>query len=457
VERVLLSFADITDLREAERDARHRADHDALTGLANRARLRRWLDEALAAAREARRDAAVLFFDLDRFKVINDSLGHRAGDALLVAAAQRLQGELRGADVLARFGGDEFVVVAADVEGEAGAAALADRLLGVLGAPFVLDGAEHVVRASAGIALAPGGEGEAEDLLRGADLAMYRAKEEGRGRHALFDKAMLERAVAQLSLEGQLRHAVARRELELHYQPICALPGRGLAAVEALVRWRHAERGLVPPAEFIPIAEQSGLIVEIGDWVLGEACRQLAEWRRDAPGPPPMVSVNVSARQLDDPGFPSRVRACLDEHALEPRMLALEVTETLLMARPDRAGMCLDALRALGVRLILDDFGTGYSSLSRLSRLPLDTFKVDRSFVAALHEPAERAIVQMIFSMASALGLRVVAEGVETEDQLALLEELGCRLAQGYLLGRPVPPAELAVLLARPRLFEPAG
>jgi diguanylate cyclase (GGDEF)-like protein/PAS domain S-box-containing protein len=438
---------DITDRKRAERALAHQALHDHLTGLPNRVLLQDRLSLALARCARTECHVAVVFLDLDRFKVVNDSLGHEAGDRVLRAVSARITNVLRPADTLARFGGDEFVVVCDDIAGPAEATRIARRILDALADPVdEAEGGVHV-GASIGVALARGDGATAEGLVRDADAAMYRAKERGRGRIELFDEGMRSRLVTRLAEERRLRVAVASEELDLHYQPVVALPGQEVVAVEGLVRWRHPERGVVAPAEFIPLAEESGLITDLGHWVLEEGCRQAGGWARElGRGRPLEVALNLSTRQLSEPGLAKRVEALLDRHGLQPAgvALCLEITESFLLEDPVATGTVLDELRGLGVRLAIDDFGTGYSSLAYLRRFPLDALKIDRAFVSGLGvDPDSRAITSAIIEMAHALGLEVVAEGVEEEVQLEVLVDLGCDRAQGFLFSHPVPAPEL--------------
>jgi diguanylate cyclase (GGDEF)-like protein/PAS domain S-box-containing protein len=442
---------DITDRKRAERALAHQALHDHLTGLPNRVLLHDRLSLALARCARSGCHVAVVFLDLDRFKVVNDSLGHEAGDRVLRAVSARITNVLRPADTLARFGGDEFVVVCDDIAGPAEATRIARRILDALGDPVdEADGGVHV-GASIGVSLASGEGATAEDLVRDADAAMYRAKERGRGRIELFDEGMRSRLVTRLAEERRLRVAVAHEELDLHYQPVVALPGLEVVGVEGLVRWRHPERGVVAPAEFIPLAEESGLITDLGHWVLEEGCRQAGGWVRElGPDRQLEVALNLSTRQLSEQGLAKRVEALLDRHGLTPGgvALCLEITESFLLEDPVATGTVLDELRGLGVRLAIDDFGTGYSSLSYLRRFPLDALKIDRTFVSGLGVDSDsRAIASAIVEMAHALGLHVVAEGVEEEVQLEVLVELGCDRAQGFLFSHPVPAPQLWDLL----------
>jgi diguanylate cyclase (GGDEF)-like protein len=440
----------------------HQATHDGLTGLANRLLFRDRLELALARAERRGSFAALLFLDLDRFKDVNDTLGHSAGDHLLRSVSARLHVALRASDTLARlgdevftlarFGGDEFVVLCEDLASEVGAVRIAERVQQALLSPFVLERKEHFVTASIGIVLASGSDRDAEDLLRDADIAMYRAKERGPGNWEIFDEALRKRALERVATERALRNALETGELRLHYQPIVALDGGAVQFVEALVRWQHPERGLLPPGEFIPIAEESALILQIGAWTLREACDQAYRWRaRFGDRAPLPVSVNVSARQLAQAELPQIVRQVLAETGLSAGDLAIEVTETALIEDSGGPAASLRELKALGVKILLDDFGTGYSSLSHLQRFPIDALKIDRSFVMHLGAGEDdRAIVRAIAAMANALGLEVVAEGVESAEQAAEAQALGCGWAQGYYFARPAPPSEFESLIASP-------
>jgi len=441
--------------RRAEEKLAYRALHDDLTGLPNRALLLDRLGHALERGRRQDSTVAVLALDIDHFKDVNDRLGHDAGDELLVRIAARLTHAVRSADTVARltagtvarFGGDEFVVLCEDVPAEEVAIRLAERLGEEVARPVAAGGNELEVTASVGIAVAAAGTaGSAESLVRDADAAMYRAKELGRSRYETFDLAMRSRALDRLALEAELRHAIEHGELRLHYQPIVALADGGVSGVEALVRWEHPERGLVPPGDFIPLAEQSGLIVELGRWVLEQACRQAAAW------PGVRMAVNLSTRQLGDRRLVADVTEALERTGLEPGRLTLEVTETLIMERLEASIELLEELKALGVRLSLDDFGTGYSSLSYLERLPLDALKLDRSFVSGLGpDETEPAIVAAVIEMGRALGMTVIAEGVETEQQAARLRALGCVYAQGFHFARPLPADAVTFTAPAPR------
>jgi diguanylate cyclase (GGDEF)-like protein/PAS domain S-box-containing protein len=432
----------------SEEETRHRALHDPLTGLPNRTLFRDRLEHALAHAARRPATVAVLFLDLDNFKAVNDTFGHGTGDELLSALTPRLQAALRSADTLARLGGDEFAVLCEDLGGEQEAVAIAERVGAALAEPVVVGDNEHFVSASIGIALADTADASPEALLRDADAAMYRAKERGRARFELFDERLRERTLERLQTETRLRGAIQRGELRLVYQPVVSLADGSLRGVECLLRWEDPDRGSVAPAQFIPIAEQSGLIVPIGTWVLQEACRQASHWLRMRPDEPLKVSVNVSALQLVQPDFADIVAAALAAAGAPPQMLYLELTESVLIEAGEAPVRTLQELRELGVNVVLDDFGTGYSSLSYLQRFPLDILKVDRSFAAGLvGNPQSRAIYAAVIAMASALDLPVVAEGVETEDQVRQLQELGCNLAQGFYFGRPAAAEAIDALL----------
>ncbi len=437
-------LADALERQAIEDAIRDRALHDPLTGLPNRVLFVDRLEHELARLDRQQSMAAILFLDIDHFKLVNDSLGHQVGDELLAAAAPRLKQALRSSDTVARFGGDEFGILLEDIASERDAIETAERIAAIFARPFVLSGSEHFVTTSIGIALARGGE-QADELIRDADAAMYRAKDLGRARYEVFDEGMRGRAIERLRVENDLRRALARDELRLEYQPVVSLRDFAIVGVEALLRWRHPERGEISPAEFIPIAEENGLIEPIGRWVLEQACRQAAQWYHARPDAAPLtMSVNLSAVQVTRRSLPDVVASVLRSTGLDPACLSLEITETVMVRDADGLGEVLKALKALGVRLVLDDFGTGYSSLSYLTRLPLDVLKVDRSFVDGLgSEPRDTAITETIIAMSRALSLDVVAEGVETVDHVRELSRLGCGLAQGFHFSRAVPAEEI--------------
>ena len=430
----------------AEEEMRHQGLHDPLTGLPNRVLFVDRLDQALAQAKRSGGPVGVLFCDVDQFKLVNNSFGHKTGDELLRAVAQRFSEQLRPGDTLARFGGDEFGVLVGGITSVREVTRIAERVAAALASPFVLGDGEHFVTASTGIAIGDGTE-SAEALLRDADLAMRRAKERGRGRYELVDDLMRERAIAQLRIENDMRRALERDELRVHYQPIVSLSSGVIGGFEALARWEHPERGLLAPAEFIPMAEESGLIVELGDRVLELACDQAARWRAQQPRTPIVISVNVSARQLADPEFPDRVASVLERTGLPATSLHLEVTETTLVEEQQWSIDNFARLKEIGVGVVLDDFGTGFSSLGYLRRFPFDLLKIDRSFIDQIAIQSNAAIVTAVIGIAEALDLEVVAEGIETESQLAAVTALGCHHAQGYLFSRPVPVAEATALL----------
>ena len=439
---------DITEQRLAEEALAHQALHDPLTGLPNRALLLDRLTHALGRLGRTGSSVGLLFMDIDRFKVINDSLGHPAGDRMLLAMAERLKLTLRTSDTLARFGGDEFVILCEDLTDEEHALLLAQRISEVMKAPLGGSDGELVVSLSIGIAMASSSSVSPESLLRDADAAMYRAKENGRARSAVFAQTMRDTAVGRLDTEVALRRGIANGELELHYQPIVELPNGRLVGTEALVRWRHPTRGLVPPDQFIPIAEETGLIIPLGAWVLREAAGQAQQWHRRAGCSALTMAVNLSALQLARHELVDLIGGVLAETGLPAQCLELEITETVLMKDAAAATTMLAALKNLGVRLSIADFGTGYSSLSYLKRFPVDTLKIDRSFTSGLGtDPHDTAIVKAIITLAEALNLSTIAEGVETPLQAQGLIALGCGTAQGYYFGRPATATTIDHLL----------
>ena len=445
-------LADAIDRVRTEEETRRRGLHDPLTGLPNRTLVLDRIAHALARGDRSEGSVAVLFLDVDNFKVVNDSLGHRAGDNLLRQLAARLSDAVRPADTVGRFGGDEFVVLCEDVTDEPMALRIAGRLARVFSEPFSLEGDDvHTASASIGVVLRDGSQNNPEELLRDADAAMYRAKERGRSRVELFDTGMRARAIGRLQTEGDLRRALERDELRVFYQPIVALSDGRIRGFEALVRWEHPERGLLAPAQFIPVAEESGMIVALGRVVLEQACRQSAQW--SALYGPVSIHVNLSARQVADPNLVDSVAHVLRVSGADPANLVLELTESSLLERVNSPGETLARLKALGISLMLDDFGTGYSSLSYLQHFPLSGIKIDRSFVGALGgSNGNGAIVDAILRMALALDLEVVAEGLESAEHLDVLRRLGCRFGQGYLFSRPVDVSAASALLEAGRV-----
>lgn len=447
---MLLVFAhDITERRAFENRLVHQAMHDPLTGLPNRTLFVDRLQQAITRQARHRSKLAVLFLDIDRFKVLNDSLGHDVGDQLLVAVAQRIESVMRRSDTLARFGGDEFTLLCEDADEEV-AVLLAGRIGDALAAPFGFEGGEGMVTVSAGVALATTGEERPETLLRDADAALSRAKERGRACVEVFNGVIRARAVERLETERALRRALDRKELRLAYQPLVSLTDGRIMGAEALVRWKHPDKGWVAPAEFVPIAEDTGLIVPIGRWVLHEACRQGAAWQEHPFGGEMKMAVNLSARQLARPDFVDVVMGALDASGIEPARLCVEITESVVMDESESLAGGLRAIRDLGVQVAIDDFGTAYSSLSYLTRFPVDVLKVDRSFVKGLgHDTHSSAIVAAVIGLAHALDLEATAEGVETAEQLHHLRELACDSAQGHYFAKPGPSEQIDALLGR--------
>jgi diguanylate cyclase (GGDEF)-like protein/PAS domain S-box-containing protein len=450
-------LADAIERHSADQALRYRVLHDALTGLPNRLSFVDSLADTLGKAAVSGSPVGILFLDLDHFKLINDSLGHHAGDALLRAVAPRLRSHLRPGDIVARFGGDEFGILIDRLADEGEALAIADRVAAAFAQPFSLDGVDHFVSASIGVAVSRAGEKRplnAELMIRDADAAMYRAKEGGRARCVLFDAEMRASAMRRLEVERELRHALDRDELALYYQPVVNLRSGAIAGLEALVRWRHPERGLLDPSDFVPIAEDSGLIEPIGRWVQERACLQALQWHQLRPDSRPLdVAINLSARQLAQRDFAAGVEEIIARTGIDPVHLRLEITESVLVAESATAMASLRQLNELGVRLVLDDFGTGYSSLAYLNRFPFHALKIDRSFVEALGAEQEAtAIVEAIIGMARALSLEAIAEGVESEVQLAELQRLGCDYAQGHLFQAAMPEREVSRLIAEGEL-----
>jgi diguanylate cyclase (GGDEF)-like protein/PAS domain S-box-containing protein len=450
---LVFNTRDVSERADLERALTHQAFHDPLTGLANRSLFRDRVRHALALSARSRRGIAVLFLDLDGFKAINDTLGHATGDRLLGSVAGRLQHVLRPGDTVARLGGDEFAVLLEDLDGMHVAQHVARRCIDELHTAFAVDGREVFIGVSIGLALAEHGD-DADELLRNADLAMYRAKALGKNRCEMFEPGMHHAAIERMAIEGDLRHAVARDELALHYQPVVELGTGRIVGVEALLRWHHPERGLVGPADFIGVAEESGLIVPIGRWVVTEACRQVARWQRDT-GLALRLSVNISARQLQAPRLAEHVARTLRTSGLPAEDLVLEITESMLVDDAERTIAKLHLLRELGVRLAVDDFGTGYSSLNYLRRLPVDVLKIDRSFVTGIGTESElTALTGAIVGIGRDLGLDTVAEGIEEIAQLDALRAMGCALGQGFLYARPLPAGDLARLLVADHIVD---
>jgi diguanylate cyclase (GGDEF)-like protein/PAS domain S-box-containing protein len=434
---------DITQKKEFEDQLEHQAFHDRLTALPNRALFMNRLQHLFhrAGRADAKLLFAVIYLDMDRFKGVNDGLGHQAGDELLIEVARRLERCVRPSDTLARLGGDEFTILLEDIGSEMDATRIADRIQKELSTPFVVHGQELFSSASLGIALSSSHYERPEDMLRDADIAMYRAKSGGRSRHQVFDVDMHQRAVSLLRLETDLRRAIERGELVPYYQPIIDLESRTLRGFEALARWKHPTRGVIMPDIFIPVAEETGLIGAIGEFMLGEACRQMADWQRRYVRTPPLsISVNVSTRQLAQCDVAEQVRRVLAETGLHPASLTLEITESALMQNLNAGAAVIRRLNDMSVRLHIDDFGTGYSSLAYLHSFPVHTLKVDKSFVGRMEDaPNQAEIVKAIVSLAQNLGMEVTAEGVETQSQADALRLLRCTSAQGFLFSRPVP------------------
>ena len=442
---------DVTERKHAEERLEHQALHDELTSLPNRRLLRDRISQALARAARDRCLVGVVFLDLDRFKLINDSLGHAEGDKVLVEIADRLRAVVRGGDTVARFGGDEFVVVREGIESSEDVAGYLNRLTDEVQRPIQLGTNELIVNASLGVAL--GGAGDTpEALLRDADGAMYKAKACGRSRAEIATKDVQTEAASRLSTELALRRSITRDEFDVMYQPVVAVGDGSLVGVEALVRWRRPDHGLVGPESFISIAEDTGLIRPLGAWVLHQACRQLRHWSRVGVSGG-VVSVNLSGRQLASPDLIGNVLGAIAAADIDAGQLSFEITESVLMEDVDRSANILHSLKDIGVGLAIDDFGTGYSSLAYLERFPVDALKIDRSFVSRLGaDPADSAIVAAVMALGHALGLAVIAEGVETREQLQILADLGCDSAQGYLFAKPIPPSELSAFAAAGRV-----
>ncbi len=450
--RIVGMQQDVTFRKATHEQLLRDAFHDAITGLPNRAL---FLDRLGRCFRRSRRQKdhlfAVLLVDIDRFKIINNSLGHEAGDRLLIAMARRLEDCIRAGDSIARVGDDEFVVILDDLTAPEDVTRAADRIQAALGRFVTILGQEVTTTSSIGIALSSAAYERPEDLLRDADTAMHRAKAHGRGTFEIFDRAMHEQAIIRLQLEQDLRHAIELGQLRLVYQPIIDLTTRDIVGFEALLRWKHPVRGPVSPVQFIPVAEESGLIVPMGQWVLSTACHQMQEWQEQYRGTlaAATMSVNLSSRQFSQPNLSSQIAEILEQSGLPPQRLKVELTESAIMEQPDSASKQLTDLRRIAVGIAIDDFGTGYSSLAYLHRFPLDTLKVDRSFVSAVAEPGrQHQLVRAIIALAHNLDMTVVAEGIEKADQLAVLDQLGCDYGQGYLFAKPIEVEDMPALLA---------
>ena len=441
---------EIATREQVEGQLLHNTLHDPLTELPNRTLLMERLGHAIQRSRR-RADFrfAVLFLDLDRFKLVNDSLGHHAGDQLLVAVANRLKMQLRTTDTVARLGGDEFAILLEDLASFDDAGRVAERMHADLLRPIMIGEHEVYTSASIGIVLGTAGHDLPEFVLRSADMAMYRAKTGGRSRYEMFDRAMHTQAIERLQRETDLRHAVERQELSVHFQPIISLPAGTIVGAEALVRWTHPTRGRVSPAEFIPLAEEMGLILPIGKYVLIEACRQMREWQDMVGGVAELtIGVNLSAKQFNQPNLLDQVGSALQQTRLPPHLLKLEITETAIIDNPEAATRVLGELKQLGVQIHMDDFGTGYSSLSYLHRLPIDALKIDRSFIGQIDtDPRTLQLVMTILELAANLGVRSIAEGVEKPQQLEQLRKLACDFGQGYLFSPPLPADKFGELL----------
>jgi diguanylate cyclase (GGDEF)-like protein/PAS domain S-box-containing protein len=440
---------DISARKLAEERAQYLATHDALTGLPNRALFGQLLSVAIEDARRRDTELAVLFIDLDRFKIINDSMGHDAGDLLLRAMATRFRECLRDFDVVARLGGDEFVVLLPGISGQSQVSLIAKQLLHAAMRPVEVHGQECRVTASIGICVHPHPGQEDRDVMKLADMAMYSAKEDGKNNFAFYSSAIRMRSAGRMAIETQLRKALEYKEFSLHYQAKLQLGSDIITGVEALLRWNNPELGAVSPMQIIPVAEETGLIIPIGLWILRTACAQNAQWLKDGL-PPVRVCVNLSARQLEDPNLVADIRSAVSDSGLPPDLLELELTESMIMHNVERAARLLTEIKALGVRLAIDDFGTGYSSLAQLKRFPIDTLKVDRSFIRDISRGAgDQTVAEAIIAMGKTLCLTVVAEGVETSEQKAFLQEHACDEMQGYYFSTPVAPADFAALLRK--------
>ena len=448
--RMAGSQTDVTDRKTTEEQLLYDAFHDNLTGVANRAlfldRLNRVIEHT---KRRENYQFAVLFLDLDRFKIINDSLGHIIGDQLLRLSAERLETVLRSGDTVARFGGDEFVILLEDILSAGDAIMVAERIQRMLEDPFMVNDQKVFTSASIGIVLSDIGYETTNEVVRDADIAMYHAKLMGKARYCVFTVEMREKAIARMELENDLHHAVERGELYLVYQPYVSAPDYRIMGFEALLRWRHPKRGVVPPAEFIPIAEENGLIFKIGRWTMRQACQQMVAWHRQfAHDPPLQINVNISSKQFSKINLWDEIHDILNETGLDPGTLGLEITENMLLENIAHIDDILGKLRAMGVKLQIDDFGTGYSSLGYLQRFPINTLKIDATFIHNLEKDGDRSnIVKTILSLANEMGIDTIAEGVETDTQLDILNEMACPFVQGFLISRPMDGPEALRLL----------
>jgi len=451
IREVILTFEDVTQKRTAETELAIQTFRDRLTSLPNRTLFMERLTQAILRTERRKLATAVLFIDLDRFKVVNDSLGHDSGDHLLMHMAKRLRGCLRPEDTVARLGGDEFVILFEDLASVNDGLRVAERISESMQVPFPINGQEIFTTCSMGLALCSAADTIPSELVRDAEVAMYRAKAKGEGSIEIFDPSMNAQALERFQMESELRRAIEREEFILFYQPLISLRTGFIEGWEALVRWKHPERGMVPPLDFISLAEETGLIVPIGKWVLEEAMRQASGWNDRFPSDPPrLMNVNISGRQFQQKELITTVTEALDASHFQPSCLKLEITESVMMKDPLASLEAMKVFRGLNIHLVIDDFGTGYSSLSYLKRFPVDTLKVDKSFVDGLGKDAEStAIVGAIISLAKSLGMRVTAEGIETEAQLARLRLLNCDQGQGYFFSRPLPAAQAEDLLAK--------
>lgn len=443
----IVQVADITDMKRSQERMERMAFYDTLTDLANRRLFSDRLEQAVEHATRARGFAAMLYLDLDQFKRVNDTLGHEAGDQLLREVARRLAGCVRKEDTVARPGGDEFTILLYDIAAPSDAGRVAEKILERLRVPVTLSGHQLVVTTSIGITIIPADSTQPNVLTKNADLAMYRAKERGRNTYQYYSEDMNTQALERLQIEAELRHALANDELELFFQPKVRLTDQKIVGAECLIRWNHPSRGLLTPDQFIAIAEETGVIVEIGNWVVKRACETASRFARDNPDPP-RVAINISPRQFRDPHLATTIRRCMRESGIAAAQLELEITETMLMEDTEGAAVTVNRLHELGLKIAIDDFGTGYSSLSYLKRFPIDTIKIDRSFIMDIPENEDDvALTSAVIAMAHQLKLEVVAEGVESAEQLGFLTENRCEFAQGYYFSRPVPLEEAERLL----------